>query len=252
MNTYVYLGNNRGLAVLHNGLRIYFDTRDRGLAPHLALYGEWERAIEDVVHRSIPAGTTVVEVGANFGYHTLHMAAAVGPSGKVITCEANEHLCELLTDSIELNGFRDRVSLRNCAGWSESGTKYLVADPQRVGGGHLVDEPPTDIFGLDSFAVKTVRIDDLVDRADFIRIDAEGSELRILKGAERVLHSNPNIQICMEWSVSMMGQYADVGEGVQWLAGMGFRFFRIGGDRSISEVDDPGSLGHCELFVCRH
>ena len=76
---YAYLGDYTALVATHADLRLLIDTRDRGSAPQLALVGRWEADVERVLIRLIRPGMRIVEVGANFGYHTLTMARAVGP-----------------------------------------------------------------------------------------------------------------------------------------------------------------------------
>jgi FkbM family methyltransferase len=54
------------------------------------------------------------------------------------------------------------------------------------------------------FEVPGIRVDDLLcklgGRIDFIKIDVEGAEPLVIKGARRAIETNPRLQIVMEWS----------------------------------------------------
>ena len=51
--------------------------RDTSVAPHIATTGVWELAIGDVLRRLARPDDVVVDVGANFGYHTLLLSTVV-------------------------------------------------------------------------------------------------------------------------------------------------------------------------------
>src|SRR5437660_168721 len=85
---YAYLGPDMALTQMHDGHFIYVDPADESLSAHLIGRGYWERWIESVVRGLVRPGDRVVEVGANLGYYTLIMAAAVGPTGAVHSFEA--------------------------------------------------------------------------------------------------------------------------------------------------------------------
>ena len=101
--------------------------------------------------------------------------------------------------------------------------------------------------------METVRLDDVVQGSPrVIRIDAEGSELLILRGAERLLQ-RPDVVICMEWDIYQMASRGDVNAFADWLSNLGFRFWRIGYDSSLVEVQASAlpETTQCDLVVAR-
>jgi hypothetical protein len=71
---------------------------------------------------------------------------------------------------------------------------------------------------------------------DLLRMDAEGSEPQVLRGAEALLRRSPRLRIVTEWSTPMMSTRSDLGTTIAWLGGLGFRFWRIGAAAGLEPV----------------
>jgi len=244
------LGEGVAVTLKHDGHKMLIYTKDYGLSPHLALFGEWERAIEEVVKRLLPEKSTAIEVGSKMGYHTLSMAAKIGTEGTLYCFEANPEMFRLLNWTIELNGYKDRIQLKECAALDKEGLVEFGYDPTAVGGGHVnaVNQPVM-------LQVKTVTLDslDIQGPVAMIRIDAEGAEPLIIKGAKDIIRRSDDIKLICEWSIDMMKQNIDVTEYVNSLNSMGFKFWRINHDSNLISVppSEMIALPHCEIVMCR-
>jgi hypothetical protein len=75
----IYLGDYTALTRTIYGHKMYVDTRDVSLAPHLLLDGYWEQWITNIFRELVKPGMTVVDVGANFGYYSVLAASLVRP-----------------------------------------------------------------------------------------------------------------------------------------------------------------------------
>ena len=252
---YYFLAPDLALTRLENGLMLYVDPQDETMSAHMIAYGYWEAWIYSVVMSLIAPGDSVVEVGANVGYYTTAMASAVGPKGSVTALEANARLIELIRRSITLNGMVDRVTLVGKAAMDQPGTVQFMTSRSRSGFGFVNIWDTTPFEDSQTSDVEAVRLDDLgAKRVDLIRLDAEGSEPFILRGADAILKANDKIVIVLEWSVVQMSSRTSVDEFVAWLAAMGFRFWRIEFDASLSPVklQDLTTLPGCDLVVSRY
>ena len=96
------MGKGPVLKTRRGGLSWRLDLRE-GIDFSIFLLGAFER---DTVHwyrKQIRPGDTVLDIGANIGAHTLPMAEAVGPSGRIIAVEPTEYAFGKLTANLGLN-----------------------------------------------------------------------------------------------------------------------------------------------------
>lgn len=249
---YFYLGPDIALTRLATGHLIYVDPLDEGVSAHLIVHGFWEAGVQVVVQSLVRPGARVIDVGANVGYYTLLLAQAVGPEGTLVALEPNARMVGLVQRSLAFNGY-GWVRLLPAAAADRSGTLSFMTSRRWGASGHTL--VPESFIGDDGeiTEVKAVRLDDLgLDSVDLIRIDAEGSEPLVLRGATRLLQ-NPDIVVCMEWSVVQMRSRVSVPEFIDWLIGLGFRFWKIEPNATLSPMSIESLMGldHCDVVMSR-
>jgi len=147
----------------------------------LILYGEYNRQEADFLKAICDAGDFVVEVGANVGTHTVGLAKRVGPSGRVLAVEAQPVIFRDLCANLALNGLLN-VDCRQCGLGAERGTLRLPSVDYGAEGNFGGVSLAADAAGEE---VEILRLDDLYrhDRLDLLKIDVEGMEIEVLKGA---------------------------------------------------------------------
>jgi FkbM family methyltransferase len=132
------------------------------------------------IRRLVQPGMRAVDVGANIGWMTLHLASSVGPSGKVAAFEASDWTFGRLDENIALNGF-DWVELHRGA-VGPSAQQVEIQLPR----GYRLDGSATE--GRQS--VPMVRLDSVLshwDHVDFIKSDTDGYECGVFEGAQAIL-----------------------------------------------------------------
>ncbi len=117
-----------------------------------------------------------VDVGAHVGHYAVRLSKQYG---HVIAIEPDPHSFEGLLKNLELNHVKN-VRALNIAASSKRGNSILYS----AGMGSRLD---TVRLHKCVYNVKTDLLDDLVPRADVIKIDTEGHELEVLKGASRLI-----------------------------------------------------------------
>ena len=198
-STSVFLGD-RVLTSTHRGDALYLMPLDLDLTPSIIRNGEWEPNVERTIITALRPGDIAIDVGANVGYHTLTMAAAVGSGGQVHAFEANPEVMRLLRATMFVNG-RGWVALYENAALDRPGTITLASAPGHYGSGHVINgatSPEQDLAYTARVDVPAVTLDAiLADRlrsVDLIRMDIEGSEPLALRGAESLIRRSPKLK----------------------------------------------------------
>lgn len=176
-----YLGEGSALCRVLGRYKMFVDTTDVGLSSHLLLDGFWEMWLTEAMSAVLKPGMVAIDVGANLGYFTLLMADRVGPTGAVHAFEPNPPIADRLDKSIDINGFRDRVTLHREPLSRENGLNVKLAIPKgEPKNAHITE----DLSVGDGAPLVTRRLDSFAEllEADVIKIDAEGAELDIWHG----------------------------------------------------------------------
>ena len=162
------------------------------------------REEEILKHFNPNMGDTVIDIGAHLGRYTLISANRVGKSGKVISIEANPVVLKKLKKNIELNGLTNTTSL-NFAVYSKK-TKIKLFFPNEGLKNTIYNTIVSDRFTSEKFIeVNADTLDNIlyytgikVDNINWIKIDVEGAELEVLKGAHNILSKSKDIAILIE------------------------------------------------------
>ncbi|CAN5337205.1 hypothetical protein BH09PSE2_BH09PSE2_05640 [soil metagenome] len=252
---FALLSPEAALVTLHDGHFLYVDPQDDSVSAHLIARGVWEFWVEQAVRGLVRPGDRIVEVGANVGYFTVLMASLIGPTGRITSFEANPLLAELVRRSLSLNGYLDRVDVRAEAASDTIGVLDFVTCRKSNGGGHILQGGGD--FGTDTIHVRapSTTLDEAfpTGSVDLIRIDAEGAEPLVFRGARGLIARSPNLRICMEWDVVQMGARVPIPELIALFQEEGFRFWRIKKDFGLEEVKpgDLAALPHSDLVLSR-
>jgi len=159
----------------------------------------------------VKRGDVVVDIGANIGAHTLPLARLAGQTGKVIAVEPTSWAVAKLKKNISLNpDLAPRIHVEPA----------------------LLVSPRSDSKSADTSGIPTVTLDALlqaqeVAHVSFMRIDVDGNEGKVLRGAEGVLRQmRPTIVTAVNPSLLI-----DEGETVAGFAELftsaGYGFFEL-------------------------
>jgi FkbM family methyltransferase len=202
-----YVGDNRVLLKTANGFKLYVDSRDISIAPHLILDGVWEEWTEAVLRQLLKPGMTVIEAGANVGYFSLVMARAVGATGRVISFECDPGLAALARDNVEINGLHRIATIEERALGERVGHVTFYTTDRHRGGGSLIagleQIPHNATDQRSAMEVEMTTIDASMKEAgvlpDLLKLDAEGAEPAILRGGVALLDSDRPLTVVMEF-----------------------------------------------------
>lgn len=145
------------------------------------LGGTYEPEQTRLFQEHVGEGATVFDVGAHVGYYTVLSAVLVGVTGRVRSFEPNPVNCDFLRRHVSLNRLGN-AGIENVAVSDSNGTASF-AFGTGSGTGRLAADGTLE--------VRTVRLDDYCSehdiRPDFVKIDVEGAELSVLRGAGHMI-----------------------------------------------------------------
>lgn len=219
-------------------------TVNMGLRMHLRLdqfidrtvyFYAYEPCLTRTLLKRLSRGATFVDVGANIGYYTLLAARTVGPQGRVFSFEPQPEVYRRLSSNIQLNELTN-VRVFNCALADTKQTVTLCVPPQDVGFGHAsLKEQGWE--SADRFEVEAHPLDDLLagqtERVDVIKVDAEGAEAAILRGARNTLCDHrPDLFVELNAEAMATFGYKPI-ELIEYIVDCydGYRFAQITGHR---------------------
>lgn len=160
----------------------------------------WEPEETQFFRSRLQAGDIVLDIGANIGWYSLAGAREIGSSGWIHAFEPRPETVRMLRRTVACNGLEDRVRIWDVALDERPGLARLWWEPECRNPGHSYLSAGTEdgkpspgadeaLGPRESARVRTVPLDELMPEVapDFVKIDVEGAEPRVVAGAYRAL-----------------------------------------------------------------
>lgn len=153
--------------------------------------GDWFEREMEFWRSSIKPGMTVIDVGANVGVYTFSAAIRVGEEGCVVAVEPFSGCVRCLQETCRIN---ELSWVKVCAGAAsnqEGTAKLALYKASELN--EIVDSNSQLVSASGTFEeVKCFSLDSLIEqenlsKVDFLKIDAEGHEIKVLEGSSRIL-----------------------------------------------------------------
>jgi FkbM family methyltransferase len=159
---------------------------------------------EDIIEHFTPKeGDVVLDIGAHMGRYTIISSKRVGENGKVVAIEAHPNNFEMLNRNIKLNQLTNVVSL-NYAVYSKE-TKIKLYLPEVESGYTIYNTIMSNRARAEDKFVEVnantldyiLQLKGIMD-VNWVKIDVEGAEFEVLKGATNVLSKSKDIALLIE------------------------------------------------------
>lgn len=194
------LNRDKYRIVPSNGYQMYVHLGDKGISKDLYLYGSRERFALKFLKSFLEEDDVTLDIGANIGYYVLAESEAA-PKGLIFATEPSAFNRKLLHMNLELNKIKNaRIYPFAFAEHTESERElYLYKQTNWTSFNKNLN---AEI--VDTARVRTVSLDDFVERfmgglmPTVMRMDVEGFETEIIKGALKTLRDAPKMKIFME------------------------------------------------------
>ncbi|HEY2665295.1 MAG TPA: FkbM family methyltransferase [Actinomycetota bacterium] len=199
-----------------------------GLSPW---YSGAERPVQAVFRALVGSSDVAIDVGANWGLHTLCLSGLVERSGRVIAMEPFPPAADELEWHARRNGCDNVTVLRAAAGGGDGTAFFRPGAAPTTGSFRRDGDPPsggdfeTEVRALDSvvreFGLSAVKL---------VKIDVEGAESMVLSGASALLRElRPYVVVELHTPEQDVAVAAELG-------GCGYRISRISGP-PIQRID---------------
>ncbi|WP_448561960.1 FkbM family methyltransferase [Trichothermofontia sp.] len=191
----------------------------------LVAEGDWFEHEMEFWRYWLKPGMTVIDVGANVGIYTFSAARRVGPTGRVYAIEPFSRCVQYMEMTKQLNQL-DWVTVCQGAASDRNRTVRLSLSTASETNKVMADDDPQTVAGAFE-EVTAFPLDDLISQEQlsqvhWLKIDAEGHEMQVLKGSDRlltefmpgILYENMTINNAINLSVA------------EYLQGKGYKLFR--------------------------
>lgn len=177
-------------------------------------------------------GSLFIDVGANVGSYSL---MALERGAEVIAIEPNAEARSILTEALELNGYEATVLPVALA--DRSGLMAMTAGlgvlNHLVVGESVPGSTPIEVRTLDEVLGERV--------ADGVKVDVEGFEHLVLRGAARALAEKRIKLLQLEWNTTSTENAGETREATAaYLTSFGYRLFRPGDDGVLHPAQHSG------------
>jgi FkbM family methyltransferase len=186
--------NYEFIARSQTGSKLRCQTKDfHGYPFSVHGYFEWRNIAIAIALAS--EGDVIVEIGANVGTETVGFSDIVGETGKVYAFEPLPSNIKVLHDLMKLSTYRNIKVYPYALSDRNQTLKFVVPPEYSSGTGHICHKKVDDnIKTIDVDCISFDSISKQINKATLIFIDAEGEEIRILRGARTYIrHFKPFI-----------------------------------------------------------
>ena len=188
-----------------NGCILFLPSHDEGVSDSLRMEDTWEPELTREFERVIKTGMTVLDVGANVGYHTLLASRLVGKNGHVLSFEPDPSNLALLEKNIQANRCANVQVFPFAVGAAERTVELNLCSS--TAGAHSTAYVPEG--GHDKITVRMVRLDDFLNpelQPNVVKMDIEGGEAQALEGMARILADSRLTTVFIECSPPILAK----------------------------------------------
>ncbi len=190
-------------------------------------------------------GMTVLDIGANAGYYTLLASRAVGLEGRVIAFEPSPRERQKLLTHTRLNRCSN-VKVESLALSNREGTTVFFVVQGRETGCNSIKQPdvkdPVQSITVPMTTLGRYLEDERIARVDFIKLDVEGAELEVLRGAEKFFRSGIRPVLLCELEAARTRPWGyEPEEIMRFLSAKGFRWLGLDTKGSLVPIERRAS-----------
>jgi FkbM family methyltransferase len=221
------------------------------VASEIFINGIYERETIDLLRKVVPLNGRLLDLGANIGSVIIPLCK-VRKDINAVAVEAAPWVYAYLKKNIELNKLNNIQTLNKALYDADNLELDFFSPKEKFAKGSL-----SPVFTSDAVKVKTIMVDTLIKELNFfpvstIKIDVEGFEYFVFKGASGLLGSDnaPDILFeFMDWAENFSSEKS-AGRAQQFLLDMGYTLYTLEKDK-LQKLNSVMSSGNANLFASK-
>jgi FkbM family methyltransferase len=217
-------------AQVEENLNLLLDPKDL-IGNEILTEGNWEPETWEWMASRLPPGGVFADVGTHIGYHSIKAAKRVGPMGRVLSFEPNPGTAAQLKENIRYSGLSN-IKLHEFACADHEGeAEFFAAGRGNTGRSSLSAENALGDGEIRPYRVRLRPLDAVItesaiQRLDLMKVDVEGAELMVLRGAEQTLRRFRPVLLVELIDKNLESMKTSRVEVIEFLSALGYRVSR--------------------------
>lgn len=222
------------------GVKIFVNSNDT--VGNIILKGNEEPEKEelDMIINNIKDDSIIVDVGACYGEYAL-VCANMAKKGLIVAIEPNPYHFELLKKGVKSNNFTNIILVNKALSDKEGKMKFYIGNKHSEGSSLFKSNAIQYNGKYETIETDVTTLDKLlyslgIHKIDILKLDTEGTELKILKGAKKILQNSTNLKMLTEFGSNAI--FASGESPVEYLTFLVNRFKEVRILRDGKEMGD--------------
>ncbi len=180
---------------------------DEGVERSMFCHGTYEQGTLYILKKCLNVDDVFIDVGANIGLMSIIASNIIGDKGKVLSFEPDSKICSILKHNIQINSVSN-TTVFNFALGAKKDKGYLQqrVDANRGSNFLSFDDRNKNSKEVLIFTLDEIKQEQKISEIKLIKIDVEGWETEVLKGARDILQKSNAPILIIEFSKSQIGK----------------------------------------------
>lgn len=235
-----------------NGITYNLDLTEL-IDRYIYYYGYWEKDVTKVFEELVEPNMIVFDIGANIGTHTLTIAKILkNGQGRIFGIEPTNFAWKKLLTNINLNPFLDNIVIEKIGFSDEPGDIIINSSNICFRSSWNLDK---NLKRKRGDKITLIKLDEYIKakdikRVDFMKLDTDGYEFKILKGGlETIYTSKPIIMMEIGSTLERLGDSID--DIKQVLKDLSYKIYTLKGEKLSFDKLHLFVEKECKEILCR-
>lgn len=236
-----------------SGLIFEVPSLHEPIAHGIFTFGSYERSTIEMIIKHLPEHGVFIDVGANIGSISIPVAA-IRPDASVIAIEADPQIAEYLRSNVSNNKLTNITVIESLVGsMDKNQVPFNRAPNEKFGMGSVGTKFDTEAIFLRQMTLLRILHEAGEVSPDVLKVDVEGAEYGVFKGAAQLLEGDASPVIIFEfcdWSEQSIVDQSP-GDAQKFLIDLGYHMEMLGKNISYQSTKWPLKVGSAMIYASK-